>query len=68
MIEVNEFRPNPAAPTLFVNRIGGIYRISPSIKKTDLRAFEQPGRRYRDGELPRRDFGVDERFRCIRAN
>jgi hypothetical protein len=33
MIEFNECRPNPGAPTLFVNRIGGIYRVSKSIMK-----------------------------------
>jgi hypothetical protein len=32
MIKFNGFRPNPAAPAYFVIRIGGIYRISPSIK------------------------------------
>jgi hypothetical protein len=33
MIEVNEFRPNPAASSAFINRIGGIYRISPGTEK-----------------------------------
>jgi hypothetical protein len=40
MIEFNEFRPNPAAPTVFVNRIRRINRTVPA-SKTDLRAFER---------------------------
>src|SRR5262249_53884694 len=29
MIEFSNYRRNPAAPTLFVNKIAGIYRVSP---------------------------------------
>jgi hypothetical protein len=33
MIEFTDYRCNPGARTLFVNRIGGIYRLSPALMK-----------------------------------
>jgi hypothetical protein len=31
--EFTEFQHNPLAPTIFVNKIGGLHRLSPSITK-----------------------------------
>jgi hypothetical protein len=33
MIEFTEYRPNPCAPTIFVNKLVGIYRVKPNIMK-----------------------------------
>jgi hypothetical protein len=33
MIEFNSYLPNLGAPTIFVNKIGALYRLSPSITK-----------------------------------
>jgi hypothetical protein len=33
MIELNEYRPNPGAPQILVNKVGGIYRVSANILK-----------------------------------
>jgi hypothetical protein len=35
----------PTAPTIFVNKISGIYRLSPN--KGHIRAFQRAGRRRR---------------------
>lgn len=46
MIEFNAYRRNPLAPTVFVNKIGGIYRINPHIVKVtmcQLTSSEQSG-------------------------
>jgi hypothetical protein len=36
MIEFNEYRRNPFAPTPFVNKLCGIYRVNPHIIKCTL--------------------------------
>jgi hypothetical protein len=36
MIEINEYRRSPAAPSILVNKIGGIYRVNQSITKVTL--------------------------------
>jgi hypothetical protein len=57
MIEFIDYRRNPAAPTLFVNRIGGIYRLSQSIKKitfvlsTTSETVETASLLWEDGDL-----------------
>lgn len=33
MIEFNEYKPSPLAPTILVNKVGGIYRVTNSILK-----------------------------------
>jgi hypothetical protein len=33
MIDFDAYRPNPCTPQLFVNKVGGIYRLSQSITK-----------------------------------
>jgi hypothetical protein len=36
MIEFNTYLPNPRAPTIFVNKIGGLHRLSTTITKLSL--------------------------------
>lgn len=42
MIEFSEYRRNPLAPTFFVNRAAGIYRVNPNIIKVTF-ALATPG-------------------------
>lgn len=44
MIEFTEYRPNPAAPTVYVNKVGGIYRVDRTlIKVTFISGTPGPG-------------------------
>ena len=44
MIEFVEYRPNPAAPLIYVNKIGGIYRMDRTlIKACFVNASPGPG-------------------------
>ena len=52
MIEFSKYRRNPAAPTLFVNKIARIYRVSPSILKVTYALETRPCRRRRGGLDP----------------
>ena len=43
MIEINDYVPNPLAPSFLVNKVGGIYRVTKNLMKCTL-VLASPGR------------------------
>jgi hypothetical protein len=65
MIEFSNCRRNPAASTLFVNKIAGIYRVSPSTLKVIYALATGPADVSEVGSLLWQDGDLDESRRTL---
>ena len=65
MIEFSNCQRNPAAPTLFVNKTAGIYRVSPSILKVTYALAPGPADVSEVGSLLWQDGDPDESHRTL---
>jgi len=65
MIEFSNYRRNPAVPTLFVNKIAGIYRVSPGILKVTYAFAIGPADVSEVGSLLWQDGDLDEAHRTL---
>jgi hypothetical protein len=66
MIEFNSYTPNPGAPTIFCNRIGGLYRLSPTITKLTFALTNGPASTVEVASLIWEASELDEAHRLLR--